>query len=398
MFSQEQRLDTERNLELLLHPLDIKSTLPLTTELDARLKALLESFPLPSNLFHAAIFLTSFDGLMFRLVSAHISEERIAELRNFVGLLISNNPPKGMAGNAAFLMETLVHPNLEKVRGGYQHFPGSDMRLDKGIICVPVLWWDKQNRICVAVISITSLRPDIFFDPIYESKTDAFAKENYNLILACYRIRLAIDNIGLYATSIIERDTNQPRNAQEDQVPVLGEFQWKFDDLAGYWGGLSPDQQTKAVEEIASSPLGNALMEKFRHDHELVLTQLLPPDRQQKSDMERDTPQLVEGQVNNPFQTAVREMVTELRSNNRIPETSHPTKFEQVITLMLNSPTGFVSFDELSPFFKDASDPDHARDVFIGRLNTKLEQYGYKLEKPRGYALTPSPLTSSGQS
>lgn len=99
-----------------------------------------------------------------------------------------------------------------------------------------------------------------------------------------------------------------------------------------------------------------------------------------------------------PLEQAVRECIAEFRSKDRGAYLSRPTKAEQLLLELLRKPGYFIDFDTLRAFFEDTSDPDHTRDVFIGRLNTKLERFGCKLERPRGYHLVPISPSGSDNS
>ncbi len=89
--------------------------------------------------------------------------------------------------------------------------------------------------------------------------------------------------------------------------------------------------------------------------------------------------------VRKRFEDAFDGIVMQLRENWRVKK--QPTKFELALQLFRDNPEAFVTFDKLRPLFENSSDVDHAVWVFIYGLNTKLKDYGLRIETPRAYRL-----------
>lgn len=84
---------------------------------------------------------------------------------------------------------------------------------------------------------------------------------------------------------------------------------------------------------------------------------------------------------------AVREVVDELRSNERI---KHTTRYEFVLYVFLLQPDKPTPIKFLSKFFEGSPDPDQAVRNLLGRLDDKLEKYCVHVQHTSAYQLAPA--------
>lgn len=96
---------------------------------------------------------------------------------------------------------------------------------------------------------------------------------------------------------------------------------------------------------------------------------------------------IADPQIDQRVSHAVREMLDELRSNERI---KHTTRYEFVLYVFLLQPDEPTPIQFLSKFFEGSPDPDQAVRNLLGRLDDKLEKYSVRVQHTSAYQLAPA--------
>ena len=76
----------------------------------------------------------------------------------------------------------------------------------------------------------------------------------------------------------------------------------------------------------------------------------------------------------------ISEVITELRANPRVRDDEHPTKYEQMLEIILTQPHDFAIKD-LAPVFANTANPEHSARRRLFELNEKLERHGLALAR-----------------
>ena len=226
------------------------------------------------EIFRAAIILVDENtGFMSGFVCEHISEARMKAISNFIGHLFTDSSKKGatgVAGHSAAREKTIMLPDLrndpEKL---FIDFPNSSKSRDKGILCSPVLSQQYKSQKSLAVISITSTRPNVFTEK-HRELVEEYARFLYRPVLLWYIYNIELNDILWYNKYPInkERAGESSFETQKHQIEKSGVLYWHIEQVYQNWSGWTQEEKEAVVQIIADGPLGDMLRMHLGSDHE----------------------------------------------------------------------------------------------------------------------------------